>query len=32
VLCAVSIGYPAKSVKGRSFEELQFEKIRTNKF
>ncbi|TNF41975.1 MAG: NAD(P)H-dependent dehydrogenase/reductase [Bacteroidetes bacterium] len=32
VLCAVSVGYPAKSVKGRPFEELQFEKIRTNKF
>jgi nitroreductase len=32
VLCAVSVGYPAKPVKGRPFEELQFEKIRTNKF
>jgi nitroreductase len=32
VLCAVSVGYPAKPVKGRPSEELQFEKIRTNKF
>jgi nitroreductase len=32
VLCAISAGYPAKPAKGRPFEELQFEKIRTNKF
>ena len=32
VLCAVSVGYPAKPAKGRPLEELQFEKIRINKF
>lgn len=32
ILCAVTIGYPAREVKGRSFEELQFEKIKINKF
>jgi nitroreductase len=32
VLCAVSVGYPAKPAKGRNFEELQFEKIRINRF
>ena len=32
VLCAVSVGYPAKPAKARTVEELQFEKIRINKF
>lgn len=32
VLCAVSVGYPEKHAKGHPFEELQFEKIRNNKF
>jgi hypothetical protein len=32
VLCAVSVGYPAKPAKGRPFEELQFEKIRINQY
>jgi len=32
VLCAVSIGYPGKPAKARTFEELQFEKIRINRF
>jgi nitroreductase len=32
VLCAVSVGYPAKPSKARTFEELQFEKIRINRF
>ncbi|KAF0237607.1 MAG: hypothetical protein FD181_1845 [Prolixibacteraceae bacterium] len=32
VLCAISAGYPAKPAKGRPFEDLQFEKIRINKF
>ncbi len=32
VLCAVTVGYPAREHKGRAFEELQFEKIRTNHF
>jgi nitroreductase len=32
VLCAVSVGYPAKPAIGRPFEELQFEKIRINRF
>lgn len=32
VLCAVTVGYPAREIKGRSFEELQFEKIRNNTF
>lgn len=32
VLCAVTVGYAARETKGRPFEELQFEKIRINKF
>jgi len=32
ILCAVTVGYSAKEVKGRAYEELQFEKIRVNKF
>ncbi len=32
VLCAVSVGYPAKPAKARAFEELQFEKIGINRF
>jgi nitroreductase len=32
VLCAVSVGYPVKPSKVRPFEELQFEKIRINRF
>lgn len=32
VLCAVSVGYPANPTKARTFEELQFEKIRINRF
>ena len=32
VLCAVSLGYPAKPATGRSFEDLQFEKIKINRF
>jgi hypothetical protein len=32
VLCAVSVGYPAKPAKGRTAEELQYEKIRINQF
>ena len=32
VLCAVSVGYPAKPAKSRSFEELQFEKISNNRY
>ena len=32
VLCAVTVGYPAKEMKGRAYEELQFGKIRINKF
>ncbi len=32
VLNIVTIGYPAKAREGKPFEELQFEKIRWNKF
>lgn len=32
VLCAVSVGYPAKPAKSRPVEELQFEKIRINRY
>jgi len=32
VLCIVTIGYPIKVREGKSFEQLQFEKIRLNKF
>ncbi len=32
VLSIISIGYPAKIREGKRFEELQFEKIRWNKF
>jgi nitroreductase len=32
VLCAVAVGYPVKPPMGHSFENLQFEKIRRNKF
>ena len=32
VLSIISIGYPAKTRDGKPFEELQFEKIRWNKF
>lgn len=32
VLCAVTVGYPAKESKGRPFESLQFEKIKVNRF
>lgn len=32
VLCAVTVGYPAKESKGRPFESLQFEKIKKNRF
>ncbi|MBN2636992.1 MAG: nitroreductase family protein [Prolixibacteraceae bacterium] len=32
VLCIISIGYPAKLREGKPMEELQFEKIRWNKF
>lgn len=32
VLCAVTVGYPAKESKGRPFESLQFEKIKENRF
>jgi nitroreductase len=32
ILCAVTVGYPAREVKGHAYEELQFEKIRMNKF
>jgi nitroreductase len=32
ILCAVTIGYPAKESKGRPFESLQFEKIKLNRF
>ena len=32
VLCVVSVGYPVKPPKGHPFEELQFKKIRINKF
>jgi hypothetical protein len=32
LLCADSVGYPAKPAKNRPFEEIQFEKIRINKF
>ena len=32
VLCIISIGYPEKSREGKTYEELQFEKIRWNKF
>ena len=32
VLCAVTVGYPAKESKGRPFESLQFEKIKLNRF
>jgi len=32
VLSIVTIGYPAKTREGKPFEELQFEKIRMNKF
>lgn len=32
VLCAVTAGHPARESKGRHFEELQFEKIKVNRF
>jgi len=32
VLCAVTIGYSARESKGHTFEELQFEKIKMNRF
>lgn len=32
VLCAITVGYPAKESKGRPFESLQFEKIKVNRF
>ena len=32
VLSIITFGYPAKTREGKSFEELQFEKIRMNKF
>ncbi len=32
VLCVVAIGYPAREYPGRSFDELDFSKIHTNKF
>lgn len=32
ILCIISIGYQAKHRQGKTFEELQFEKIRTNRF
>ena len=32
ILCAVTVGYPTRELKGRSYEELQFEKIKINKF
>ncbi|QGY43802.1 NAD(P)H-dependent dehydrogenase/reductase [Maribellus comscasis] len=32
VLSIVTLGYPAKTREGKSFEELQFEKIRNNNF
>jgi nitroreductase len=32
VLCAVTVGHPARESKGRAFEELQFEKIKVNRF
>jgi len=32
VLSIISVGYPVKMRKGKKFEELQFEKIRHNKF
>jgi nitroreductase len=32
ILCVVSIGYPAKIREGKPWEELQFEKIRLNRF
>ena len=32
VLSIITVGYPAKTREGKSFEELQFEKIRMNKF
>lgn len=32
VLSIVSVGYPAKLREGKKFEELQFEKIRNNRF
>lgn len=32
VLCIISIGYPAQMREGKKFEDLQFEKIRSNRF
>ena len=32
VLCAITVGRPARESKGRPFEELQFEKIKMNRF
>ena len=32
VLSIITIGYPAKTLEGKPFSELQFEKIRINKF
>jgi hypothetical protein len=32
VLSILAIGYPATARKGKSFEELKFDKIRTNRF
>jgi nitroreductase len=32
VLCAVTVGHPARESKGRPFDELQFEKIKVNRF
>jgi nitroreductase len=32
VLSIISIGYPAQQREGKKFEELQFEKIKINKF
>jgi len=31
-LSAVTIGHPAKESKGRPFDELQFDKIKLNRF
>ncbi len=32
ILCAVTVGHPARESKGRPFEELQFDKIKMNRF
>lgn len=32
VLCAVTVGYPAKTAKVKSYKDLQFEKIKFNRF